>query len=96
MPVPNSSNCRTQLSANPDPYNVFLYNVAEAILQEPDGEAAMHLARANQAIRDRDFNSADIPSYLPTRTAKTFHPRSPGMVAYRDAVLAAMRAVGQI
>jgi len=96
VPVPDGSNCRTQLSANPDPYDVFLCNVAEAILQEPDGEAAAHLARANQAIRDGDFNSADVPAYMPTRTAKTFHPRSPGMVAYRDAVLAAMRAVGQI
>lgn len=96
MPVPNGSNCRAQLPASPDPYDVFLCLVAENILQAPGGEVAMSLARASQAISNGDFGSADIDYFTPTRIAKTFHPRSPGMVAYRDAVLAAMRVVGQI
>src|SRR5205814_327325 len=40
-----------------------------------------------------DVHGTHIPGYVATRQIKTFHPRSPGMVAYRDAIIDAINTV---
>jgi hypothetical protein len=52
--------------------------------------------RANADLVGGNFSSRDVPRYAPTRQIKTFHPRTPGMYAYRDAVLEKIQANGQM
>ena len=70
--------------------------VSITIAEDPTGPEAVRYQAAEQDIANGNYSSQDIPWYTPTRQVKTFHPRSPGMVVYRDACLAAMRAVGQL
>ncbi|OBT61486.1 hypothetical protein VE03_09357 [Pseudogymnoascus sp. 23342-1-I1] len=95
IPLPNSETCRESLGTDPDPYDHFLCLMSIDISMDPEGPTALNFQAAQAAVARGDFNSQDIDWYLPTRTIKTFHPRSPGMVAYRDAVIAAMRGAGQ-
>jgi hypothetical protein len=83
-------------SESRDPYELVMCRVAAEIQDDPEGEQARRFAQANQDIAAGDVNSQSIPWYLPTRTAKTFHPRTPGMRAYRDAIIAEIQKQGQI
>jgi hypothetical protein len=67
--------------------------LAEAIAEDPDGEVAKLYATALADIESGDFTSQHIGYFTPTRQIKTFHPRSPGMVAYRDAIIEAMTLI---
>ncbi|KAL4860281.1 hypothetical protein BDV12DRAFT_205348, partial [Aspergillus spectabilis] len=90
--LPDSSAC----SGDPaDPYVWAMCRVAEAVTDDPTGLEAMRLANANAALAAGDVSSQDVSAYLPTRQIKTFHPRTPGMYAYRDAILDAMVTAGQ-
>lgn len=60
---------------------------------EPNGDLAQDLQAANAEIANGEVNGTHIPGYVATRQIKTFHPRSPGMVAYRDAIIEAINAV---
>jgi hypothetical protein len=51
---------------------------------------------ATQAVRDGDVNSQHMKDWYPTRQIKTFHPRSPGMGLYRDAILEKIDAIMDI
>ncbi|KAF2729342.1 SGNH hydrolase [Polyplosphaeria fusca] len=94
--VPDASNCRSALDSDADPYARAMCNVAEAVSEDPDGPEAKYLADANADIQAGNVTSQHIGWFTPTRQIKTFHPRSPGMVLYRDAILDSMRGVGQI
>jgi hypothetical protein len=83
-------------SENRDPYDLALCRVAAEIAEDPDGEQAKRFAQANQDITAGDVNSQSISWYLATRQIKTFHPRTPGMRAYRDAMIAEIQKQGQI
>jgi hypothetical protein len=90
--LPDSSTC----SSDPaDPYVWAMCRVAEAIADDPAGLEATRLANANAALAAGDVSGQDVSVYLPTRQIKTFHPRTPGMYAYRDAILDAMVTAGQ-
>jgi hypothetical protein len=67
--------------------------VAQDVADEPDGDLAKDLRAANEEIAKGDVNGQHIPWYLPTRQIKTFHPRSPGMVAYRDGIIETINRV---
>lgn len=97
--LPDHSTCRTDLSSittGADPYLLAMCRVAEEVADNPTGPQASRLNQANTAIAAGDVSSQDIPWYVPTRQIKTFHPRSPGMVAYRDAIIHAMQTVGSV
>ena len=59
---------------------------------EPTGTVALGIQAANTEIAAGDVNDLHVPWYLPTRQIKTFHPRSPGMVGFRDAIIAAINS----
>lgn len=92
--LPPAETCQEDLGTDPDPYAVFMCERAMNIAAAPNGTAAESFGRASAAIADEDYESNDISWWLPTRQIKTFHPRSPGMALYRDAVIDAMDEVG--
>jgi hypothetical protein len=61
-------------------------NVAVAVAAAPNGVEAGRLAQANADIASGNYSSTSIRWYLPTRQIKTFHPRTDGMYAFRDAI----------
>ncbi|PVH79610.1 esterase family protein [Cadophora sp. DSE1049] len=97
--LPDSSTCYEDLSSittGADPYQLAMCRVAQEVADDPSGPQALRLNQANRAIAAGDVSSQDIPWYIATRQAKTFHPRSPGMAAYRDAIIEVMQIVGSV
>lgn len=70
--------------------------VSISIAEDPNGLEATRYKSALADISNGNYNSQDIVWYGPTRQVKTFHPRSPGMVVFRDALIAAMIDEGQL
>ncbi|CAO2648048.1 Nn.00g089700.m01.CDS01 [Neocucurbitaria sp. VM-36] len=95
IPVPDA-NCRATLDSDADPYVRAMCHVAEAISEDPEGPEATYPAEANVDIKSGNITSQHIGWFTPTRQIKTFHPRSPGMIAYRDAVIESIGKAGQI
>lgn len=96
IPLPDANTCGGALGADADPYARAMCRVAESVRDQRDGPEARRLRDANAALGRGDFQSQDVAGYLPTRQIKTFHPRSPGMAAYRDAVISELQKVGQL
>ncbi|KFX87170.1 hypothetical protein V490_08483 [Pseudogymnoascus sp. VKM F-3557] len=96
IPLPDAETCEASLGTDPDPYAFSMCHVSISIARDPSGPAALSYQNATAAISRGDVNSQDIGYWTPTKWIKTFHPRSPGMVAYRNAVIATIREVGQI
>ncbi|PYI06825.1 hypothetical protein BO78DRAFT_429337 [Aspergillus sclerotiicarbonarius CBS 121057] len=94
IPLPDAATCNTTLGTDPDPYAVAMCNVAVAVSAAPDGLEAERLAQANADIASKNYSSTSIHWYLPTRQMKTFHPRSDGMYAFRNAVWDAVQDDG--
>ena len=97
--LPDSSSCYNDLSSSAngaDPYLLSMCRVSEEIAMDPSGPQASRFNSANAAIAAGDVSSQDVSWYVPTRQIKTFHPRSPGMAAYRDSVIEVMQAVGVV
>ncbi|KAK3937884.1 Mutanase Pc12g07500-like protein 1 [Diplogelasinospora grovesii] len=93
--LPDWSTCNTTLGDQPDPYALAMCRVAQEIHDDPTGPQATRWAAANADIASGNYSSQSVPWYAPTRQIKTFHPRTPGMHAYRDAVLEAIQVYGQ-
>lgn len=93
--LPDSGTCAS-LDPQADPYIRAMCVVATTIEEDPTGPEAARFAKANNAIASGNVSTQEVSPYVPTRQIKTFHPRTPGMVAYRDAVLDAMVAAGQV
>ncbi|KAJ9480771.1 hypothetical protein VN97_g12756 [Penicillium thymicola] len=93
--LPDAATCRESLGTDPDPYAEAMCHVAETVAHDPNGPEAQRLDRANKALANGDLSVQEISWYLPTRTIKMFHPRTPGMAIYRDAVIDSMKASGQ-
>jgi hypothetical protein len=89
IPMPKPG-CLNTTEPNQDPYIRNLCYLAETIAQVPDGLLAKEYANALADIKDRNFTSQHIGYFSPTRQIKTFHPRSPGMKAYQDAIMVSM------
>ncbi|PVH73247.1 hypothetical protein DL98DRAFT_563279 [Cadophora sp. DSE1049] len=96
IPLPDAGSCYGNLGTDPDPYAYAMCQVSMSISEDPTGPEAVRYNAAQAAIARGDVNAQEIPGYVPTRQIKTFHPRSPGMVAYRDAVLSVIADVGQL
>ncbi|GFF25735.1 glucan endo-1,3-alpha-glucosidase agn1 [Aspergillus udagawae] len=91
--LPEASNCQQAIGSDPDPYEKFLCLASIAINQDPNGPVAWSYNNATQAIKDGNVNSQHVSDWSPTRQIKTFHPRSPGMGLYRDAILQKIDAI---
>ncbi|KAH7327192.1 SGNH hydrolase-type esterase domain-containing protein [Rhexocercosporidium sp. MPI-PUGE-AT-0058] len=96
IPLPDAATCYASLGTDPDPYAYAMCQVSISISEDPTGLEAVRYRAAQAAIAGGDYSSQEIPGYVPTRQIKTFHPRSPGMVAYRDALLSVIAGVGQL
>lgn len=94
--LPDRATCNMTLGTGPDPEAWWLCKMAQEILDDPDGELAQMVTEVNNDIRNGDYTAANVTYWYPTRQIKTFHPRTPGMYAYRDAVVNAMQSNGQI
>ncbi|CAM1501517.1 Fc.00g035010.m01.CDS01 [Cosmosporella sp. VM-42] len=94
--LPDPDTCHDSLGTDPDPYDYAMCQVSITIAEDPSGPEAVRYQNAVDAISSQDFNSEDIRWYAPTRQIKTFHPRSPGMVAFRDALIKAIEDAGQL
>ncbi|KAH7380166.1 SGNH hydrolase-type esterase domain-containing protein [Pyrenochaeta sp. MPI-SDFR-AT-0127] len=94
IPVPDA-NCRATLDSDADPYVRAMCYLAEAVAENRNGTEARYLDAANAEIKEGNVTSQHIGYFTPTRQIKTFHPRSPGMVAYRDAVIESIANAGQ-
>ncbi|RAL13202.1 SGNH/GDSL hydrolase family protein [Aspergillus homomorphus CBS 101889] len=92
IPIADAATCNTTLGTDPDPYAVVMCDAAISVSMEPDGKIAQLLAQANADIASGNYSSTAITWWLPTRQIKTFHPRSDGIFAFRDAVWAAIQA----
>ena len=57
---------------------------------EPNGTWATNYKAANAQVAAKNATADDVSWYVPTRQAKTFHPRSPGMLLYRDQLISAI------
>ncbi|KGO39835.1 Esterase, SGNH hydrolase-type [Penicillium expansum] len=91
--LPNSSNCNASLGSDPDPYVKWLCMVSVEIDANPNGEWAQDYAKATQGIANGNVNVKEINMFYPTSQIKAFHPRSPSMALYRDAILEKIDAV---
>lgn len=85
--LPSPSNCNTALGSDPDPYAKWMCMVSVEIDANPNGEWAQAYGRATQGVADGNVNIKEINWFTPTSQIKAFHPRSPGMALYRDAIL---------
>ncbi|KAI1428363.1 SGNH hydrolase-type esterase domain-containing protein [Xylaria sp. FL1777] len=82
--------------AGNDPWDVWKCRWAQVIAEDPDGEVAQRLAKANADLSDGNYQTDDVSWWLPTRQIKTFHPRSRGMNSYKDAIVAALEVDGKL
>ncbi|KAF3920067.1 hypothetical protein AA313_de0200233 [Arthrobotrys entomopaga] len=96
MKLPDASTCVTDPAAQLDPYLVAMCRVAQAISEDPTGPEAVRFNNANADIVAGNVSSQSIPWYVPTRQIKTFHPRTPGMFAFRDAIISSLQDNGQL
>lgn len=85
--LPDASTCKQTQGENPDPWQNWLCLAAMGIEEEPNGPLAWSYGNATQSIKYGDVNAQEIGYWTPTRQIKTFHPRSPGMALYRDAIV---------
>ncbi|KFY31523.1 hypothetical protein V493_01031 [Pseudogymnoascus sp. VKM F-4281 (FW-2241)] len=95
IPLPDAKTCYAALGTDPDPYAVAMCRVSITISDDPSGPEAVRYRSASASIASGDFEAQEVSWYYPTRQIKTFHPRSNGMVAYRDAIITAIKEVGQ-
>jgi hypothetical protein len=91
--LPDASDCGSKLGTDPDPWATWMCRFPEGLKEDPNGEFAQLLDGANAEIAQKNLTGQHIGYFVPTRQVKTFHPRSPGMVAYRDAVIDAIHNV---
>lgn len=89
----DADSCEEDLGTDPDPWAKWQCMVARAVAENLDGTWAQKLKEANADIAAQDFSAESIKWWLPTRQIKTFHPRTPGMHAYRDSIVAVIKKV---
>lgn len=95
--LPESTTCKSELDqqlerdGGVDPYVSWMCEVALAVASDPKGEPAQQYKKAQDAYTRGDFQASEITGWFATTARiKTFHPRTRGMVAYRDALIEAI------
>ncbi|USW58442.1 Putative SGNH hydrolase-type esterase domain, SGNH hydrolase superfamily [Septoria linicola] len=91
--LPAPDRCDSEQGTDPDPYSKWLCRVSQNITADPQGILAKTWKAANDDISAKNLNSQSIGFFTPTNQVKTFHPRTPGMMAYRDSIVEAIKNV---
>ncbi|KAF5511096.1 Lipase [Colletotrichum siamense] len=95
--LPDAKECEGVTgSSGGDPWKLWQCRMAEAVAEDPSGPAAARFNATNRALGGGNMTIQDIDWWVPTRQIKTFHPRTRGMIAYRDAIIHEMQLYGQI
>ncbi|KAL3428746.1 SGNH hydrolase-type esterase domain-containing protein [Aspergillus tetrazonus] len=89
--LPDSDTCDPNRT---DLYRSYKCEIAKLVDADPGRELANMVSEANSDLSGFVFDLNNLAPFIPT-VIKTFHPRSAGMAAYRDAVFAKMREVEQ-
>jgi hypothetical protein len=87
IPLPDADTCASELGTDPDPWAVWMCRISQDIGSDPDSDLATNYRLANAEVAAKELNGQHIPWFVPTRQIKMFHPRSPGMLGYRNAVI---------
>lgn len=94
LPDPNTCNATLAAAGNNDWFDQMLCASAIAVSQgSGDGNfsgpnLATEVFNHDQAaLAAGNFSAIDVPWFVPTRQAKTFHPRSLGHLAYTKAIM---------
>ncbi|KAI0435552.1 hypothetical protein F4803DRAFT_557872 [Xylaria telfairii] len=80
--------------AGQDPWDVWRCRMAQAIDEEPNGMMALALKQANADLKAGNFDTQEIGYFKPTNQIRAYHPRTSGMHAYKDVILAQMKEDG--
>ncbi|KAJ0382123.1 hypothetical protein COL922a_013189 [Colletotrichum nupharicola] len=95
--LPDAKECEGVTgSSGGDPWKLWQCRMAEAVAEDPSGPAAARFNATNRALGGGNMTIQGIDWWVPTRQIKTFHPRTRGMIAYRDAIIHEMQLYGQI
>ena len=91
--LPDPNTCKTTDDGDNDWYDNILCYTAKAVLLPPPANftgpnfALEVVQNDQQALRDGNFSAVEVPWWMATRQAKTFHPRTLGQLAYRNAIM---------
>jgi hypothetical protein len=85
--LPDPETCSNKLGSDPDPWDVWQCRMAHDVKRHPNGFNAKNLEAANKEIAAKNTSGHHIKFFMPNQQLKTFHPRTPGMLAYRDALI---------
>lgn len=88
--LPPATSCKADLGTDPDPYAKWMCMVSHHVYEDPTGPMVTKLKEANAAIAAKEYTSESVGWFTPTRQIKTFHPRTPGMHAYRQSIVDAI------
>jgi lysophospholipase L1-like esterase len=90
--LPDPYICNPTATGDNDWYDRMLCEMAQAVMLPPPAddqgpnEASLVVQQQMQAIADGNFTALEIPWYVPTRSAKTFHPKTRGQNAYKQLI----------
>lgn len=93
--LPDPNTCSTTNTGDNDWYDNILCRAAKAVLLPPpvndEGPnlAATVVQQQIQALADGNLTALEVPWYVPTRSAKTFHPKTRGQNAYKQLIMEA-------
>ena len=93
--LPDPNTCDSTLGQSNDWADRILCDTAKAVAAGVSTNNATGPSLASgvstadqQALADGDYSAVEVPWYVPTRQAKTFHPRTLGHEAYKRAIMA--------
>ena len=94
-PLPDPNTCSNTTTGDNDWYDDILCGVAQAVLLPPPADdpgpnnASAVFQHDQEALTAGDFNAQEVSYFIPTRQAKTFHPRTLGQKAYKALIMSA-------
>lgn len=95
--LPDAASCEgVTATSGDDPWLLWQCRMSAAIENDPKGPVAESFNAANDALSRGNVTTQDVSWWVPTRQIKTFHPRTRGMMGYRDAIIHEMQLYGQI
>lgn len=91
--LPDPAACSSTANGDNDWYDNMLCEASKAVYMTPPGgnstgpNASKRVQLDQQALANGDYSAVEVPWYIATRTAKTFHPRTLGQMAYKLAIM---------
>lgn len=94
--LPDPNTCTTTADGDNDWYDNILCHAARAVLLPPPADdpgpnlAADVVQQQMQSLAAGNFTALEVPWWVPTRSAKTFHPKTRGQNAYKLLIMNAL------